>query len=113
MMVQTKATAKLRPNAPQCAPMRPNAPRDEKNKEKLLCDVQGQFKIILGHFNPKLAKKKLKKPLNWTSVSWGALQYSTKARPKNFLVIQPYLVVQNESLTAATPRQQIILGFLN
>ena len=33
------ATAKLRPNAPQCAPMRPDAPRDEKNKEKLLCDV--------------------------------------------------------------------------
>ena len=33
------ATAKLSPNAPQCAPMRPNAPRDEKNKEKLLCDI--------------------------------------------------------------------------
>ena len=34
-----KATAKLRPNAPQRAPTRPNAPRAEKNKEKLLCDV--------------------------------------------------------------------------
>ena len=45
VLVQSVATAKLRPCAPRYAPVRPNAPRAKKYKEKLRSCAPRGFKL--------------------------------------------------------------------